>query len=111
MASVAELEAGLISQRTKAALKAAKDRGTVLGRPNSNIHEYAREANAASVSKRREAARQRAEDLIPVIEAIKAEGRTSLRQIAAELNRRSIPGPRGGEWSSTQVMRVLNASA
>lgn len=109
MASVAELEAGLISQRTKAALAVAKANGKVLGRPNSNIREYQRQGHEIGLRVRRAAARQRAEDLAPAIEAIRAEGHLSLRQIAAEMNRRAIPAPRGGEWTSTQVQRTLQA--
>ena len=107
MASVAELEAGLISQRTKAALQAAKARGQVLGCRNDNIRAYASRGNKASAAVRSAAAKERAGDILPVIEAIKAEGNTSLRQIAAVLNERGFTTARGGEWSGPQVMRVL----
>jgi Recombinase len=44
----------------------------------------------------------------PVIAELKAAGATSLRAIAAGLNKRGIPTARGtGSWSATQVMRVL----
>jgi len=107
MASVAELEAGLISQRTKAALQAAKARGVVLGRPNSDIATYAKRGAKASATVRGANAEKRAGDILPVIEAIKAEGNTSLRQIAAALNERGITTARGGAWSATQVMRAM----
>jgi len=107
MANVAELEAGLISQRTKAALQAAKARGQVLGCRNDNIAAYAKRGAKASATVRSANAKERAGDILPVIEAIKAEGNTSLRQIAVALNERGFTTARGGEWSSVQVMRVL----
>jgi DNA invertase Pin-like site-specific DNA recombinase len=114
MASVAELEAGLISQRTKAALQAAKARGTVLGCRNDNIAAYAKQGATVSASVRSDKAAKRAGDVLPIIQAIKerlqAEGATSLRQIASALNERKIPTARGGEWSAVQVQRVLKAS-
>jgi DNA invertase Pin-like site-specific DNA recombinase len=110
MASVAELEAGLISQRTKAALKAAKARGVVLGCQNDNIAAYAKRGAKASATVRSESAQKRAADILPVIEMIKEEGHTSLREIAAALNERGFTTARGGEWSSVQVMRVLQSA-
>ncbi len=51
--------------------------------------------------------KQRAE-LLPTITQIQAEGATTLRAIAAQLNAREIEAPRGGQWTAIQVQRVLN---
>lgn len=108
MASVAELEAGLISQRTKAALQAAKARGVVLGCKNDNIAVYAAQGAKASATVRSEKADKRVDDVLPHLEGIRAAGHTSLRQIAAQLNAKGIPTPRGGEWSAVQVQRLVD---
>jgi DNA invertase Pin-like site-specific DNA recombinase len=109
LAAVAEHEAAMVSQRTKAALAAAKVRGTKLGgfrgyRPTD-------EDRARAVAARRGHADERAGRVAPVIAEIRAAGATSLRAIAAELDARGIPTPRGGRWSATAVMRVTGAGA
>jgi DNA invertase Pin-like site-specific DNA recombinase len=108
LAAVAEHEAAMISARTKAALAAAKARGVKLGGDRGNIAGEARKGCEASVKIRQTKAQKRAADLLPVIEAITAEGAEGPAQIAAALNQRGITAPRGGAWQVVQVQRVLN---
>jgi DNA invertase Pin-like site-specific DNA recombinase len=109
LAAVAEAEAEAISQRTKAALEAAKARGVALGghREGSFPGNSAVEGRKRGTAVLQRKAAKRRQDLMPIIEAIKAAGITSLRGIADELNARGIPAPRGGQWSITQVFRLL----
>ena len=110
LASVAEHEAEMISKRTRDALQAAKARGAKLGGDRSGtLHLHSGKGAAASRAVRMARARKRQTDILPVIEAIKAAGITTLKDIATELNTRSIPAPRGGSWSAVQVSRVMNA--
>ncbi len=110
MAALAEYEAKAISDRTKAALGAAKARGTKLGGRRWAIETVASKANVASVKVRTEQAQKRANDLAPIVDAIRAEGAVSLRQIADGLNRRGIATARGCQWSAVQVGRVIHSS-
>jgi DNA invertase Pin-like site-specific DNA recombinase len=109
LAAVAEQEAEAISKRTKAALAAAKARGTQLGGRRVSAERFA-EIGFAARQLRMEKADKRAAELLPVIQSIQAEGAKSLRQIAAGLNERNISTPRGGEWSAVQVQRALTAA-
>jgi DNA invertase Pin-like site-specific DNA recombinase len=107
LAAVAEQEAEAISKRTKAALAAAKARGTKLGGRRVSAERFA-EIGAAARQERSQKVSQVRSELLPIIATIQATGAISLRAIAAELNTREIPTPRrGGEWSAVQVQRVM----
>lgn len=107
MAIIAEHEREAISQRTKAALAAAKRRGAKLGNPD-HLTAKARKLGVRASAKRRTAiARQRADDLAPIIAELQGDGATSLRELARGLNERGIPTARGGTWTATQVQRLL----
>ncbi|EPY01625.1 recombinase family protein [Magnetospirillum fulvum] len=108
-AAIAEEEARKISQRTKAALAAAKARGVKLG--GYRGYDLTQEQRAAgaerSAASRAAEASKRASALSPIIDAIRAEGVTSASGIARALNDRGIPTSRGGKWQAVQVQRFL----
>lgn len=107
LAAVAEDEAKRISERTKAALAAAKARGVKLGgHRGATLTDAVRAAGRAS---RAAKASSRADDLAPVLAELREAGVSSLGGLAKALNERGIPTARGaqGRWTAVQVSRVL----
>lgn len=105
MAAVAELEAGLIGQRTRAALAAAKARGKVLGGNRGTVPSA--EARRAGIVVRQDQAADQARLLAPVLAELRGSGAASLRDIAAGLDARGIGTARGSAWTAAAVSRVL----
>ncbi len=104
LAAVAEHEREMISQRTKAALQAAKARGVRLGSPTPHNG-----AEKAAQTNRQRAADYRAQ-LIPLLRQLQAEGITSLHGLTRALNQRHIPTARGGRWYARTVKNFLECS-
>lgn len=99
-AALAELERGLISERTSEVLRGKKIRGERLGRnpfgflpgPGELVPDPDTMPIALEIVRRRRA------------------GET-LREIRQDLTERGIPSPKGGEWSDSTVMRIANNRA
>jgi DNA invertase Pin-like site-specific DNA recombinase len=112
MAVMAESEGRRISERTRDALAQARRRGTELGGRRSTTwdrgDEGPEEAAARSAAVRRARADEWAEGLRRVVEELRAEGRTSLREIARGLEeRRRLTPRRSATWTPTTVRRLL----
>lgn len=105
IAAVAEHEAKMISERTKAALAAAKARGTVLGWAIPARREEQKRAATAGAMRNAAKADQHAANVLPVIRQIASEG-ASLRQIAEQLNARGVKTARGGSWHASTVRNI-----
>jgi DNA invertase Pin-like site-specific DNA recombinase len=102
MAAVAEFEAGLISQRTKAALAQAKKRGVKLGNPR--LREG---ATAAGLARKRDA-RSAAREIAPYIAKARKAGCTTLAELAEALTARGIRTPGGCfTWNAEQIRRII----
>lgn len=105
MAVVAQHEREAISQRTKAALAAAKVRGVKLGGKRngaSDIRRYQLDGVRAAV----ERADKLACDRLPEIERLRSEG-LSLNAIARRLDAEGWLTSRGRRWTATAVKRTL----
>jgi DNA invertase Pin-like site-specific DNA recombinase len=100
-AALAEKERRLISERTRAAPAAKRANGAKLGNPSvvavgslgRSVQTAAADAFVAS--------------LMPVVEAIRSTGSTTLEAITEALNQRGIRSARGGKWHVSSVANLL----
>ena len=101
LAAVAEHERVMISQRTKAALQAAKARGTKLGSPTPK--------KGAAVRSRvlQEKAKRFADSVLPIIKELQAQGVTSYKGIARALNARGVSTSNNRRWHGTTVRNII----
>jgi DNA invertase Pin-like site-specific DNA recombinase len=97
-AVMSEWERDQISDRTKAALRAARERGVALGVTGpKNLR--------ANIEERREAADRFASQLFGTLRGFQAAG-YSQRKMVDELNHLGVQTARGGRWSLIQLQRV-----
>lgn len=105
-AAMAQRERELISDRTKAALAAAKARGTKLGGDRGNRPTTPPDTRAAAAA-RIDIADRAAFRVMPAIRELREGGAASLHALADGLNTMGVPTPRGGTWTATAVRRAL----
>jgi DNA invertase Pin-like site-specific DNA recombinase len=107
LAAVAEYEARLISDRTKAAFAAAKARGRKFGNPKPETRRFSDAARKARVRAERERSKKRALDFAPLLCQLRDQGQT-INEIAQRLTALGAPRPRGGTaWGHNTVRRMF----
>jgi DNA invertase Pin-like site-specific DNA recombinase len=101
-AAVAEQERTKISERTKAALAAAKARGVKLGNPHGP-KPFTAEMQQQGIAALRQQADARAQQLNEIFAEYAGE---SANATAKALNDRGLPSGRGGKWTAHSVINV-----
>lgn len=99
LSALAEWEANKISERTKAALQAKKQRGEpmgVMGKVNIK----------ATNNKRKELADQFAKEIAPMLSSLSKE--MSQRNLVVYLNQQGVKSPTGKEWGLSSLQNVLS---
>ncbi len=102
MAAVGEAEARMISERTRAAFRAANARGVRLGNP-TNLPA----AQAAGHETLVKHADDHAAKEVVTIRDIVRSGVYSVHKIAEQMNERRVRTHRGGAWHGTSILNTL----
>lgn len=110
-AALAEKERKFISERTKAALAAAKVRHEARRAQDPAYTKRIGGYRPGSLDKRIETLKRIADDdaqrVIKIIRPLR-DNKATLRQIAEALQKAGIKTPRGGTWTAMQVKRTLD---
>jgi DNA invertase Pin-like site-specific DNA recombinase len=108
ISAISEYEAGLIRQRTKAALQVKKEQGCQLGKPENLMHNLDK-AIANSRKTNQEKARNNPNNkrAVAILRSL-ANKTTNYSEMARVLNDEGFLTSRGGRFSAKQVSILLN---
>jgi DNA invertase Pin-like site-specific DNA recombinase len=110
MSAVGEQEARAISDRTKAALQAAKERGILLGAANPACRTLTADARLRGSQRTAKIAAEFNGPYVGRMRLLRNDG-YSLQKIANTLNDEGYATRTGGAWNVMQVKRVLERAA
>jgi len=109
LACMADYERQLISERTKAGLRAAKARGKVLGNPNLQAIRNS-DTSAAKAAWIATTTARKGEVKEVCLELIAEHGNLNTRQLADHLNGAGYKTVTGKAWGVSQVWRIMKAA-
>ena len=107
ISSIAEYEAGLISTRTKQALKAKKERGIKLGKSDNLMNKHSQAiANSTRTNKAKAESNPNNKRAVALLRSLIIEGKT-LSEMTSLLNEQGFTTSKGCKFQITQVKRLL----